>query len=376
MIVKNESKIIERLLDSVKEIIDCVSICDTGSDDNTVDIIKRYLKKHKIPGKVYRHEWKNFGHNRTLSAKMAQQTIRELGFSLSDTYLLLLDADMVLNILPQFNKKNLTEQGYIVLQKSDVLTYWNTRLVQASLTWEAVGVTHEYWASKEPSKKQILHTLLIDDREDGGCKADKVKRDIALLVEGLKEEPKNLRYMFYLAQTYESAKNFPLALEYFEKRISGGGWDEEIFESLLQIALIYEQLGKPFEIVEEAYKRAFFSRPNRSEPLFLLAKYYRNHYRFDLAYEIAKIGVTIPLPQMDRLFVRPFVYEWGMKFEFCMAAYGNNRFNECQQLSSELLQNRNLPMDIHAAVIQNLSAVNLKLVQNLGNAGPSIKIDS
>ena len=43
MIVKNESKIIERCFDSVKDYIDTWCICDTGSTDGTQDIIKKYF---------------------------------------------------------------------------------------------------------------------------------------------------------------------------------------------------------------------------------------------------------------------------------------------------------------------------------------------
>ena len=39
MICKNESKIITRLFDSVIPIIDCYCICDTGSSDNTKQIV-------------------------------------------------------------------------------------------------------------------------------------------------------------------------------------------------------------------------------------------------------------------------------------------------------------------------------------------------
>src|ERR1700722_1058976 len=95
MIVRNEEKIIERCLDSVKDIVDCISICDTGSTDKTVQIIKQYMQMHDIPGKVYNHEWKNFGHNRTLSAQAAKQTLTSLNFPLENTYLLFLDADMM-----------------------------------------------------------------------------------------------------------------------------------------------------------------------------------------------------------------------------------------------------------------------------------------
>jgi glycosyltransferase involved in cell wall biosynthesis len=53
MIVKNESKIIKRLLKSVLPIIDTYCICDTGSTDNTIQIIKEFFNKNKIDGKIY-----------------------------------------------------------------------------------------------------------------------------------------------------------------------------------------------------------------------------------------------------------------------------------------------------------------------------------
>ena len=52
MIVKNESKIITRLFDSLINIIDCYCICDTGSDDNTKNIIQEYFNSYNIPGKL------------------------------------------------------------------------------------------------------------------------------------------------------------------------------------------------------------------------------------------------------------------------------------------------------------------------------------
>jgi glycosyltransferase involved in cell wall biosynthesis len=53
MIVKNESKIITRLFDSVISIIDCYCICDTGSTDDTINIIQNYFEKKK-------YFWKNY----------------------------------------------------------------------------------------------------------------------------------------------------------------------------------------------------------------------------------------------------------------------------------------------------------------------------
>ena len=43
MIVKNESKIIFRLLETVLPIIDTYCICDTGSTDMTKELIKEFF---------------------------------------------------------------------------------------------------------------------------------------------------------------------------------------------------------------------------------------------------------------------------------------------------------------------------------------------
>lgn len=60
MIVKNESKIITRLLDSVCKLIDCYCICDTGSTDNTIEVIETYLKIKIYQVKLCRNHLKIF----------------------------------------------------------------------------------------------------------------------------------------------------------------------------------------------------------------------------------------------------------------------------------------------------------------------------
>jgi glycosyltransferase involved in cell wall biosynthesis len=63
MIVKNESKIILRLLQSVLPIIDTYCICDTGSTDDTVKIIEKFFQKTNISGRIVSEPFKDFAHN-------------------------------------------------------------------------------------------------------------------------------------------------------------------------------------------------------------------------------------------------------------------------------------------------------------------------
>ncbi len=53
MIVKNESHIIKATLDCIVKYIDYWVISDTGSTDNTIDIILNKFKQLNIPGKIF-----------------------------------------------------------------------------------------------------------------------------------------------------------------------------------------------------------------------------------------------------------------------------------------------------------------------------------
>lgn len=85
MIVKNESAVIERCLDSVRDLIDTWVISDTGSTDGTQELIRSALRE--IPGELHEEPWTDFGHNRSLNIAHARGKA---------DYLLLLDADHVL----------------------------------------------------------------------------------------------------------------------------------------------------------------------------------------------------------------------------------------------------------------------------------------
>ena len=63
-IVKNEGKILKRLIDSCRKIIDYWVIIDTGSTDDTLKVIFKELQD-KIPGELHESKFVNFGHNRT-----------------------------------------------------------------------------------------------------------------------------------------------------------------------------------------------------------------------------------------------------------------------------------------------------------------------
>lgn len=307
LMVKNEARILERCLASVQA--DAYCICDTGSTDTTCDIARTFLETHR--GCLTTTEWKNFGHNRTLSFQAARDYVRDvLQWDLKTTYGLLLDADMVF-VPGKLYEQTLTDIGYSVVQCAGSLEYPNCRLIRMDYPWKCLGVTHEYWDG--PTTKLDKSICYIDDRNDGGCKSDKFTRDARLLEEGLAENPTNERYMFYLAQTYHSLGRWKDSIAMYKKRIAAGGWEEEVWYSHYMIGNCYKELGN-IPKFEEWMLRAFERRPSRAEPLYKLARWFREKGQHYKSYHYIQLGRTIPVSH-DSLFVEKDVYTGLFDYE-------------------------------------------------------------
>jgi len=331
LMIRNESKIIERCLKAVEGIVDAICVHDTGSTDNTCGIVNEFLVGRT--GCLTTSEWKNFGHNRTLSFQNARDYVRDtLKWDLEQTYGLLLDADMVFHP-GDLRKQALTEKGYTLVQKNGTLEYPNCRLVRLDYEWTCRGVTHEYWDG--PVKALPKGVCWIDDRNDGGCKSDKFERDARLLEEGLQKEPENVRYMFYLAQTYHCLGRDKDAIRLYKQRFRAGSWDEERWYSLYMIGQSYMNL-KEIAKFEKYMNLAYEYRPTRAEPLYKLAKYFReagNHYK---CYHYTALGKKIP-PTNDSLFVESDVYKDLFHYEETICMYYLNNKKDGLRKSMEYM---------------------------------------
>lgn len=360
MIVKNEVRVIERCLESVKPLIDTWVIVDTGSTDGTQERIRSCLAG--IPGELYERPWKNFGYNRTEAVKLARNKA---------DYILFMDADDLLDYPEGYQFPPLTEGNYQMWRGVEGYSYLKPQLARGDLPWKWVGVTHEYLACDEPHTTALLEGVRYRSGDGGASSYDPEKfwKNIRLLEEGLKQEPLNNRYAFYLAESYRDAGEPERAIEcYLKHNQLPRTWDEEAFWSLFQIAKLREKLGASYEESLENYERAHRARPHRPEPIYHLADWHNRTGHADLAYERLRGWFALPeRKERDALFNEDWIKDWGLLFQLSLAAYSIGNDAEALLACEELLQNPRLPSDFRTHVEAN-RLFPLKRLQEQGRA--------
>jgi hypothetical protein len=311
MIVKNEAKIIGRMLATVAPYIDAYCICDTGSTDDgkTVDTIRQFFRINypDLPGKVVtRHKFVDFAQTRNAAFRECQE--------FRTSHVLFMDADMLLettckskeDFISRLNAYH-SDSGlhhddhsgssccgvYMVYQGNSGRTflYENVRITPNDPNLvKYLGVTHEY-VDLAPALSNCKTTvsqdiLYINDVGDGGSKGDKHERDIRLLRKGILDIEERMgpanasvdglyaRYHFYLGSALWCAGHLDEAKQVYRKRIQIGGWCEELYYSLYTIGRI-EMRQKNEDAAVGAWLEASIHSPNRLECLYEIVKYYR-----------------------------------------------------------------------------------------------------
>lgn len=344
MIVKNEADVLARCLASVKPLVSEWVIVDTGSTDRTREIAREAMAG--IPGEVIDRPWKNFGHNRTEALDLAR---------FRGEYTLVIDADDTLDIPADFKLPKLELDSYYLGIRYNAISYDRVQLLKNDKHWRYDGVVHEYPASDVAKSQGKIHgiTYVISNEGARAKNPDRFKHDAALIEAALAAEPTNMRYAFYLGQSYRDARMPNEALAAYEKRAAMGGWNEEVYNSLYEAARIREQLGQPFEQVQAAYLKAYESRPCRAEALHDLARYCRQTKRFALGRVYAGAAASMPRPD-DKLFVIDSVYTWRSKDELAVSAYHCGDKQLARKINEELLSSGKVPVADLARIEDNL----------------------
>ncbi len=344
MIVKNEAHVIERCLRSVSPFVDAWIICDTGSTDGTQEIVRKVMASK--PGVLVERPWVNFAHNRNEALTLAQE--------LSE-YVFFIDADETLMLERPMDTSGLNGDAYYLTCEYGGMRYGRVALVRGDLPWRWNGVVHEFLECAAPYLHLNLEGPIIWVAHEGARSRDPSTylKDAVLLEEALKTESENTRYWFYLAQSYRDAGKLHESRHTYRKRAQMGGFDEEIWYSKYQIAVLNIRLEDTPTAVSQAFLDAYQTRPTRAEPLVALARYHRERAEYALAAMYARQAMAIPRPS-DLLFIDSATYEWAALDEFSVSAYYVGPRDEGIAATQRLLANPRLPADMRPRVEQNL----------------------
>lgn len=351
MLVENNAATIENCLKSVLDIVDCISIFDVGSKDETVSILNRFMDENQVPGEIYKYPWIDFGHNRSLAMDCAKKTLQNHHFSLEKSYVLMIDPEMKIHISGSFHKESLNQDAYLILEQCVPLGFftYNIHLLRASLPWRCIGVANEYWSCEKPYTFAELPSLKI---EEAHIILTKLEKKAKLLAEALIDDPHNVRYLLYLAQIKAALKQYPEAIENLKNCLPLIHDSEEIWFCKFMLGQCYEQIAA-WDQALYWYLEAFQASPDRAESLQKIATHYRANGMNDLAYLFAKHGSRIPVPGNFRISAIPPLYDYQFFEELSIAAYYTRFREDGVEANLQLILKKNVPEYIKDQAYRN-----------------------
>lgn len=354
MIVKNESHVIERCLDSVKNLIDYVFIQDTGSTDNTIGVIYNWLYNNGIQGEVIQEPWQNFAYNRSLSlSRLKQKEFID--------YALMIDADEILVFDEGFDplvfKSSMDKDLYDIVTNMGGITYNRPQLSSNKLDFRYEGVVHEFLAGSFTTRTTAdgfyNQPLQDSDRNRSG---NKFENDVIVLKKALEEtedEWFKSRYTFYLAQSLRDLQRRKESLEYYLKRANMGFWQEEVYISYLNAANLMKELDYPHSEILTTYLKGQESVPTRLECLHGAIQLCRLIGMNQLGYILGSKSISIIKPQ-NGLFLENWIYDYAILDEFSIVSFWAGHFDESKLACEKLLQDNKIPEHYRERIKGNL----------------------
>ena len=354
MIVKNESSIIQQCLEQVLPLIDAYAIMDTGSSDNTIDIIKETLKD--IPGRVETIEWSGFANARNAAISLAE--------GLGD-YLFFVDADdkVELSVSPDEIREQLTQHVHPVTIVHNNARY--PRIIFRSVKSQSLysGVVHEALrAVPNEIYGALIQGITISYNSVGTSNRNKngtakYLQDAQLLEQAIAEGPdpaSEARYQFYLAQSYRDYGDSEKALQAYKKRYEmQAGYPQERYVAAMNEGALYKKgLGSLADRLW-AYQKAIEIDPDRAEAPHAIAAMARENNMWNLAIYHARLAQSLAF-QADKLFSDLEVYEWRATFEVSVAACYAGTKEEGRAACISLLENPLVPEDIKKLTTSNM----------------------
>ena len=306
VMVKNGGPQFEQMLTKNLPIIDCWTILDTGSTDDTLEIIQRVLVGKK-KGQLYCEPFVNFRDTRNRCLDLAGKTCKYT-LMLDDTYIIEGDLREFLNVVrgDQFGD---THSLYI---KSNDSEYVSNRIVKTDRNLRYIYKIHE--VINNHNNKNVIVPINKSSILDYRCDYMETRTmnrkpyDIQLLFEELEEDPDDPRHLYYLGQTYNVIGQHEKAYEYFIKRVEhpNEGFLQEKIDALFEAARNANfKLNKPWSVCESLYLKSYEMDKTRPDSLYFLGIHYNQVNNYEKAFFYFKEAFRVGYPIHRQYSLKP-----------------------------------------------------------------------
>ena len=306
-IMKNESHVAHRMLDSIKSIVDGIVVIDTGSTDDSINVVKKWGQDNSIETHVFERPFDNFENSRNESFKRA----RELFLNKNDGhtyYNFWLDFDEVIELDSTFNKEKIDKDLYMFNTFIGSMAYTRNELCRLDKPFRFYGVCHEFIVCDDKNiTSGLLQGLKVKVQMDGGSwKGDISAKYLshAHMLEKYVNDTKRQdpRWIFYVAQSYHDSACVPdnkdenderlrRSMKFYKERVSvPSGYPEEIFYAQYRIGTIMRAMEEPWNLALNELLKAYSFDPLRGEPIKAIIDYYLAVGEWHNAYLFSSFG--------------------------------------------------------------------------------------
>jgi glycosyltransferase involved in cell wall biosynthesis len=313
MIVRDEEPVIERALVSARPFISTWVIVDTGSTDQTMEIVNRVMGD--MPGLLVERPWTNFGHNRSEALALCRGRM---------DWAVMMDADDTLEgVVPPAAVWTRTDIDCMLMTlHHDQMRHERVQVFRVAADWYYKGVLHEQALLRgRPAQVARLpaETYMVT-RCEGVRSRDpqKYQNDAAVLLREIESGDSDPRTLFYLAQSYRDAGMKAEAVNrYYEYLDASGAVQQEQYLAILSLLTLVDD---PEERTKLAW-RGIELVPTRLEVPFAYLSRWRTERR-KMGLQQFAIGSVLQgrKPAEGDIYVNPQVYEWGLDNELMGAA--------------------------------------------------------
>lgn len=357
-ICKDESPVIENMLESAKDIVDLIVVNDTGSTDGTQQIIKNFGEKYGIPTYVFERPFDDFENSRNHAMQKLRDVVAELNWNADQVHGFWFDCDETLVIDSKFNKSQFTKDLYMINTYIGQMKYTRNTFFKVSKPFRWYGPVHEFIVCDNQNiTSGLAENIHVDVKMTGnswlGDIAEKYASHAYKLEAYINKNRQDPRWIFYTAQSWhdaasikdnkeENEERLRRSMKYYRERVSRtDGYAEEIYYAQYRVGTIMRILEEPWHLTHMELLKAYQIDPLRGESIKVIIDHYLQMGDWNMAYLYSKFAKTTfhgknPYPTR-LLFVDEATYIWKFAEAHAAAAFYTGRMDEAKQTYQEIV---------------------------------------